>query len=339
MKKKILTTTLCITMISLLAACGKQVNKPKETAKEESSKENKIETAKEPVSKEPEKIELTADTIDKYFGFEYTDTADEAISAFSATIEQSYGTEVISVPKIPIAYSASGCPSTAELADKIKTDAAKSENDVHYEMESVFNTTPFDVFSKCVTIWPTIEFASFETYLHMIHTDGSVVYTDKDYQGEFAKKALAFARDHSLVSITPGHNKYDYSEAYAIIAPDSVMTTGHKNNTLLITNHKPEFASVDDAEVTGLVAAFDSSDMKITVGGLITADSTIKDVVAKFAPTEGTLLENGAVVLTWKTAKGTTVEITFSLNEYKAMSVKILSPDMTPEILHGLKLN
>lgn len=342
MKNKILTLSLGLTMIFSLAACGGKTDESKDSASTSESKQEGVkqtaeaETAKS--EEEPEQVKLTADTIDKYFGFKYTDVADEAISEFSATIEQPYGTEVISVPKIPIAYSASGCPSTAELADKIKTDAAKGENDVYCEMGGIFNAAPFNVFSQCVTICPKLEFADFETRLHMIHTDGSVVYTYKDYQGEFAKKALAFARDHSLVSITPGHDEHNYNEAYAIIAPDSVMTTGKKNNTLLITNHKPEFASVDDAEVTGLVAAFDSPDMKITVGGVITADSTIKDVVAKFAPTEGTLLENGAVVLTWKTAEGTTVEITFSLNEYKAMSVKILSPDMTPEIISGLGL-
>ncbi len=78
--------------------------------------------------------------------------------------------------------------------------------------------------------------------------------------------------------------------------------------------------------------------MKVTVAELITADSTINEVVAKYAPTEGTILDNGAIVLTWKTADNTTVEITFSANEYKAMSVKILAPDMPPEILQGLKL-
>ena len=104
------------------------------------------------------------------------------------------------------------------------------------------------------------------------------------------------------------------------------------------TNHTSNFITTDDATVAGFVAPLGEAGLKITVGDFITTDSTIKDVVAKYAPTEGTILDNGAIVLTWKTADGTTTEITFSSNEYKAMSVKILAPDITPEILQGLEL-
>ena len=119
MKKKILTLMLSAVMVFALAACGSNEEPAAET---EASIEETTEPASESsesASEEPEQVELTADTIDKYFGFEYADTADEAISGFSVEIEQPYGTEVIGASKVPVAYSASGCPSTADYMSKM----------------------------------------------------------------------------------------------------------------------------------------------------------------------------------------------------------------------------
>ena len=93
MKRKILTMMLCCTMAFSLAACGSKQEEPvnaevNEQSEEKDEAEEAQETVKEeePVSEpeveEPEQVELTADTIDKYFGFEYADVADDAITGF-----------------------------------------------------------------------------------------------------------------------------------------------------------------------------------------------------------------------------------------------------------------
>lgn len=337
MKKKILTITLCLAMISCLAACGKQADEPKETASQESSSENKIETVEEPASEEPEQVELTADTIDKYFGFEYTDAADETISGFSVEIEQPYGTEVIGAPKVPVAYSASGCPSTADYMSKMSGFVSGPDFNDALDYKILF-----DPCTALAAPYQPYAFQGLGGLPTAVRVDGSTFdeWNVFDAMGS-AGEVHNWASENAISSVTIPDYDGDYVE-YPIMAPDSVLNVLNDRNhhvAVLVANHTPNFITTDDAVVAGFVAPLSEADLKITVGELITADSTIEDVVAKYAPTEGTMLDNGAIVLTWKTAEGTTTEITFSSNEYKAMSVKILAPDMTPEILQGLGLN
>lgn len=337
MKKKILTISLCLAMIGCLAACGKQADEPKETASQESSRENKIETVEEPASEEPEEVELTADTIDKYFGFEYTETADEAISGFSVEIEQPYGTEVIGAPKVPVAYSESGCPSTADYMAKMNDHIAGPDFNGGLDYSILF-----DPCTALEAPYQPYAFQGLYGVATTVRVDGSTfdewnVFDSAGSPGEVHN----WASENAIASLTIPDYGQQYVE-YPVVAPDAVFNVLNDSNHhvgVLVANHTPNFVTTDDAVVAGFVAPLGEADLKITVGELITADSTIEDVVAKFAPTEGTMLDNGAIVLTWKTAEGTTVEITFSANEYKAMSVKILAPDITPEILQGLSLN
>ena len=80
-----------------------------------------------------------------------------------------------------------------------------------------------------------------------------------------------------------------------------------------------------------------SAYVNTVVANGITGNSTVRDAAKVVAPTGGTMLDNGAIVLTWVTASGTTVEITFAKDTYKALSLKVLSADMTPEILDSLR--
>ena len=91
MKKKILTLMLSAVMVFSLAACGSKEEPVAET--EASSEEETTEQVSEPSEseiEEPEQVELTADTIDKYFGFEYTDVADDSVTGFELTVRSVY---------------------------------------------------------------------------------------------------------------------------------------------------------------------------------------------------------------------------------------------------------
>lgn len=332
MKKKILTLMLSAVMVFALAACGSKEEPVAET--EASIEEETTEQVSE--SSEPEAVELTADTIDKYFGFEYTDTADEAISGFSVEIEQPYGTEVIGAPKVPTAYSESGCPSTADYMAKMNDHIAGPDFNGGLDYSILF-----DPCTALEAPYQPYAFQGLYGVATTVRVDGSTfdewnVFGTPGSPGEVHN----WASENAIASLTIPDDGQQYVE-YPVVAPDAVFNVLNDSNHhvgILVANHTPNFVTTDEAVVAGFVAPLSEADLKITVGELITADSTIEDVVAKYAPTEGTMLDNGAIVLTWKTAEGTTVEITFSSNEYKAMSVKILAPDMTPEILQGLGL-
>ena len=323
MKKKILTLMISAVMIFSLSACG---SKEEPVAETETSSEEET----------TEQVELTADTIDKYFGFKYAEKADEAISGFSIEIEQPYGTETIGATKIPVAYSASGCPSTADYMSKINDHIAGPDFNGGLDYNILF-----DPCTALEAPYQPYAFQGLYGVATTVRDDGSTfdewnVFETPGSPGEVHN----WASENAIASLTIPDYGQQYVE-YPVVAPNAVFNVLNDSNHhvgVLVANHTSNFITTDDATVAGFVAPLGEAGLKITVGDFITTDSTIKDVVAKYAPTEGTILDNGAIVLTWKTADGTTTEITFSSNEYKAMSVKILAPDITPEILKGLKL-
>lgn len=94
MKKKLLAIVLSATMVLSLAACGnaktetKVAEPEKETATDVTDEEPETaEEAEEPeTTEEPEEVDvttLTADNIDKYYGFKYATTAPDSMAAFS----------------------------------------------------------------------------------------------------------------------------------------------------------------------------------------------------------------------------------------------------------------
>lgn len=126
MKRKVLTMMLCCTMAFSLAACGGKQEEPvnaevNEQSEEKDEAEEAQETVKEeepvtePEIEEPEQVELTADTIDKYFGFEYADVADDAITGFSFTNDADYGNSVIEIGLLPAAYTDTTAPDLTQV--------------------------------------------------------------------------------------------------------------------------------------------------------------------------------------------------------------------------------
>ncbi len=343
MKKKFLTVLLCVSMALSLAACGgkeepsnvkeEQEQEEKEEKEEKEERADVEEPEEEPIEKVEEQVELTADTIDKYFGFEYTATADDKMSGFEITVNQPYGTETVKTPIVPAVYSASGSPSTDDLAPKINEYWA---SDAVGDMSLYVGLNPFvGLYAKGVHYsWAQSENGNNK----IVNTDGkafNALFTGSDV----ATPEYNWAVDNNLPYISCvaiGETEL----AYPIMQPKSVMNILYERTgaAVLVMNPSDDYARIDDCQIVGFTANFASPDVAITVADTITADSTVADVVAKYAPSEGTMLDNGAIVLTWNTVSGATVEMTFDAYTYTVVSVKILTADMTPEILQGLHI-
>lgn len=320
MKRKILTMMLCCTMALSLAACGSKQEEPvnAEATEQSEEKDEAQETVKEeeepvaePEAEEPEQVELTADTIDKYFGFEYADVADDAITGFSFTNDAEYGNSTIEINSLPAAY-----------ADTTAPDLTQVEDVLHIDSQSF---KPYTTIQPDLGIWHN-------DGKYTILKDNIAIYGDID--GTNTLDGTEFACDTRIRDYLVEQNIPAVNNDYAVLVPGQVLDTIPNGANLLIYNDSDDYVSVMDGTFVGLSMNFYDKDL--TVAGDITAESTIEDVVAKYAPSSGTIADNGAIILTWNTASGTVVEITFSANENKALSVKMISADMPSDIFEKL---
>lgn len=340
MKNKILTLSLGLTMIFSLAACGGKTDEHKDSAGTNVSKQEKVkqtaETEATKLEEEPEQVKLTADTIDKYFGFKYTDVADDAITGFTLKVDQAYGTETLNVNHVPMKYSESGCPSTNELADRINksTQPTSAPFGLYFQPFTILATdTKYIKSYTRLYVWGN----NYDYSTYPVNMDGTWAGDFGSYSHETPE--WKWATSNKLAPVYLYDNIQETKDTlYAMMQPKSVMSalTQDTQAKLLITNRASDFAKVEDCEITGLITSFASDKMDVIIADDITSESTIKDVVAKYAPSKGTIADDGSITLTWNTASGTTTEITFSANEYKPTSVRILTPDMTPKIISGI---
>lgn len=334
MKNKILTLSLCCAMICSLAACGSKTDEPKSSADTSASKQEEakqtVDTEATKLEEEPEQVKLTADTIDKYFGFKYTDVADDAITGFTLKVDQAYGTETLNVNHVPMKYSESGCPSINELADRIN----KSTLPTNISFGLYFQ--PFTTLLSNGDMYTWGNDYNYST--RPVNMDGTWAGDSGGYSHETPEWKWATSNKLAPIYLYRNNRKKTRDTLYAMMQPKSVMSalTQDTQAKLLITNYASDFAKVEDCEITGFITYFASDKVNVTIADNITSESTIKDVVAKYAPSKGTIADDGSVTLTWNTASGTTTEITFSANEYKPTSVRILTPDMTPKIISGV---
>ena len=341
MKNKILTLSLCCAMIFSLAACGSKTDEPKSSADTSASKQEEakqtVETEATKLEEEPEQVKLTADTIDKYFGFKYTDVADDAITGFTLKVDQAYGTETLNVNHVPMKYSESGCPSIDELADRINKSTLPTSAPFGLYFQPF---TKLAIDAKYIKSYTRL-YAWGNDYTYStrpVNMDGNWAGDSGSYTNETPEWKWATSNKLApmyLYNVT----RDEKDTSYAMMQPKSFMSalTQDTQSKLLITNYASDFAKVEDCEITGFITYFASDKVNVTIADDITSESTIKDVVAKYAPSKGTIADDGSVTLTWNTASGTTTEITFSANEYKPTSVRILTPDMTPKIISGIK--
>lgn len=319
MKKKIITMLLCCTMAFSLAACGSkqeepanaEVNEQSDEKEEEDTKSVEEEPTPEPEVEEPEQVELTADTIDKYFGFEYADVADDAITGFSFTNDADYGNSVIEISSLPAAYTDTTAPDLTQVEDVLHVDSQSFK--------------PYTTVLPDQGIWHN-------DGKYTILKDNIAIYGDID--GTNTLDGTEFAYDTRIRDYLVEQNIPAVNNDYAVLVPGQVLDTIPNGANLLIYNDSDDYVSVMDGTFVGLSMNFYDKDL--TVAGDITAESTIEDVVVKHAPSSGTIADNGAIILTWNTASGTVVEITFSANENKALSVKMISADMPSDIFEKL---
>jgi hypothetical protein len=315
-------------MILSLAACGNKTDEVKETADMNSSKQDRVEETvkedEEPVSepevdKVPDQVELTADTIDRYFGFQYANVAEDSITGFSFTNDADYGNSVIEIGSLPAAYTATTAPDLTQIEDITHT--------------STQSFKPYTLVNPDCMLWTT-------EGKYALLQDNIAIYGDIDSSAtldgsEFAGDARI--RDYLVEQNIPTAAFYEGRAHYAVLVPGQVLDTIPANGAdLLVYNASDDFVSVMDGTFVGLSMNFDQMDL--AVAGDITAESTIEDVVAKHAPSAGTITDNGSIVLTWNTASGTVVEITFAADTYKAMSVKMITSDVPADIFEMLHL-
>ena len=324
-------------MIFSLAACGSKTDEPKSSADTSVSRQEEAkQTAEAEATKleeEPEQVKLTADTIDKYFGFKYTDVADDAITGFTLKVDQAYGTETLNVNHIPMKYSESGCPLINELADRINKSTLPTSAPFELYFQPFITLAKDGKNSAKLYFWGD----HYDYSTCPVNMDGTWAGDSGSYSHETPE--WKWATSNKLAPVYLYDNIQETKDTlYAMMQPKSVMSalTQDTQAKLLITNYASDFARVEDCEITGLITSFASDKVNVTIADNITSESTIKDVVAKYAPSKGTIADDGSVTLTWNTASGTTTEITFSANEYKPTSVRILTPDMTPKIISGV---
>ena len=321
MKRKILTVMLCCTMTFSLAACGgkqeepvnTEVNEQRDEKEEENIKSAEEEPTPEPEAEEPEQVELKADTIDKYFGFEYADVADDAITGISFEIPYKMDGEdtsaVVNVPSVPCKYSEAEHPL---ISKEMRNSYLPGVSVDIYGVGITSNTISLDTGEAVLS-------QSVETPLDPAEIVNTITSMGVPY-----------------VDVS------DYQHVYPIMMPRTVANAYNQPNNysaFIITNASDEYINLDEAQITGFITSFSDSDsayVNTVVADAINGNSTVQDAAKVVAPTSGTMLDNGAIVLTWVTDSGTTVEITFAADTYKALSLKVLSADMTPEILNSL---
>lgn len=325
MKRKILTMMLCCTMVLSLAACGSKQEEPvnaeaTEQSEEKDEADEAQETVKEeepvaePEAEEPEQVELTADTIDKYFGFEYADVADDAITGFDFSIKYQWNiddaVEYVSVHTVPCKYSNTEHPIFR-----------KELKDIYLPGIEIFSNRDLITAPVSLDTGDFVLSQSVETPLNPMEVTNNIT-----------------SMGISHVDLTEDMTV----KVYPVMMPRSAMNAyipSDNNAAFILMNPSDEYINVDEALLTYFKGSFVESKSVgfrvVSVGG-ITEGSTVQDAAKVVAPTSGTMLDNGAIVLTWVTASGTTVEITFAADTYKALSLKVLSADMTPEILNSL---
>lgn len=323
MKRKIITMMLCCTMVFSVAACGGKQEEPvsaevneqiteKDDAEEAQETVKEEEPVSEPEVEEPEQVELTADTIDKYFGFEYADVADDAITGISFEIPYKLDGEdtsaVVYVPSVPCKYSEAEHPLISKEIKNYIPGVSVDPYNVGITSTNISLDTGDDVLSQSV-----------ESPLNPAEVVNTITSMGVPY-----------------VDIN------DYQHVYPIMMPRTVLNAYNQANNysaFFVINASDEYIDLDEAQITGFMTSFSDSGsayVNTVVADDINANSTVQDAAKIVAPTSGTMLDNGSIVLTWVTASGTTVEITFAADTYKALSLKVLSADMTPEILNSL---
>lgn len=297
MKKKILATMLAAMMVLSLAACGKKDTAKADTNEKVSEAETEMPT-ESPATLEDESTEtasteaasteaadeLTADTIDKYYGFEYSKSvpADEIQAEFSDADEN---TPTLTITAMPSTFDQLLVNAPDETKGRILSDTSvMSNNDV------------VNIVAK---------------YPDLFTRDGSMALIYKGPLQNVSHGTYGIGDDGT----TPRSETGSYNNSYVAPGPALLMANEKRDTyslgfTIKIINPTADFIRGEDAQWTDISTdAMDTHKAyKIGKTGQVTNGTDIKTMLADSTfpkPTSGTIREN-MVVLTWTCDDGTT---------------------------------
>ena len=298
MKKKILATMLAAMMVLSLAACGKKDTAKADANEKVSEAETEMST-ESPATLEDESTEaasteatetteaadeLTADTIDKYYGFEYSKSvpADEIQAEFSDADEN---TPTLTITAMPSTFDQLLVNASDETKGRILGDTSAMSNGDEVNIVAKYP----DLFTN--------------------DADGILIY--KGPLQNVSQRAYSAGADGT----TPRNETGSYSNSYYACGPALLMANEKRDTyslgfTIKIINPTADFIRGEDAQWTDISTdAMDTHKAyKIGKTGQVTNGTDIKTLLADSTfpkPTSGTIREH-MVVLTWACDDGTT---------------------------------
>lgn len=323
MRKKLLTVTLTIFMALSLAACGNdkkdsdEADAMKTEAEETTVEESAEETSVKEAVEEPEVVELTADTVDKYYGFEYAATAPDSMSGFSIVCESD--NEYFTSPTVPAKLSAV----TASAFDNNNSeDRICGGLFIGWDFSGKYFTDGLRV-GSCRWLVDNPETIMSGMNCEMLDP-GQPTWIVSDYEHPTALKETF----ELLENVHYDPKESGELEYYTVLSPYEIREVlGKYDQIIEVTNYSDQWA-FGDCEVTAFsyrIAKENDSYCSVltTIADSITVESKLADVVAANAPTSGTLDNSGNVVLTWLTESGTTVDITFDATTEQPILVSV----------------
>ena len=321
MRNKLLTITLATTMALSLAACGSGNNEKITSDTTDAAKTVTEESGAGQAATQAGPVELKADTIDKYYGFQYAATAPDSMSAFSYFRDYADG-DSFSIPSVPAKYS------EATVSYRSGSGPAGSMLDGQFYAEvTLYNAAD----KHCAALRQTghsswlpgaDEYKSSHPYF-IANPKGQGWYVEAHTNDPGSMEYFDSIVNEFKASNCPYYEVTGGIGYFGIIAPYEVCN-GFNEGVCEVTNNSGSFASVMDCNVTHIVWKMPAhNNYTCKVANYITGESKLADVVAKNAPTSGTLDASGNVVLTWLTKSGTTVDITFDASTQLPLSVSI----------------
>ena len=306
MKKKILATMLAAMMVLSLAACGK-----KDTAKADANeKVSEAEMLTEsPATLEDESTEaasteaadeLTADTIDKYYGFEYSKSvpADEIPAELS---DADANTPILTITAMPATFDQLLANAPDETKGRMLGDTSAMDRK---DLISIINKYP-DLFT----------------------TDGCTLIYKGPIQN-VSQERYGAGEDGT----TPANETGAYSNSYTMPGPALLLANETRDTyslgfTVKVINPTADFIRSEDAQWTDI--SMDANDAqrayKIGKTGQVTNGTDIKTLLADSTfpkPTSGTIREH-MVVLTWACDDGTTnMDLSFDPSSGEMFTVR-----------------
>ncbi len=307
MKNKILTLILTASMAIGLMACGSKTDEPEPAPVAEPETEASVDASEADTEEEPEVVELTADTIDKYYGFTYADVADNRMSSIEAELHNEssqWRDSTFSVEQVPAKFS-----EVTASAFEAETPSHAKESDP-FVGGSVMDFIDMNMggmigYTGKTLGWidgaPSVEgYDVQDNYFNAIDSD-----TVHDAWNYLAQNTDAPVFDFNDEGRTDACVMALFNKEVRKISGGSTVQVVAENTT----DNWASILTCDLTQFSVSLSGLQEND-SVTIGHLIVKDSKLSDIVAHSAPTSGTM-DKGLVILTWTTESGTDVTVEF----------------------------